>query len=63
MNFDTRYSLRNLKHHDTAMYCCTSVYYVIILNNEKIIESPEDGDIMFLQNVGIYQQVHTVLQP
>jgi hypothetical protein len=25
--------------------------------------TPEDGGIMFLQNVGIYLQVHTALQP
>jgi hypothetical protein len=29
----------------------------------SIFRAEEDGDSMFLQNVGIYLQVHTALQP
>jgi hypothetical protein len=30
---------------------------------DRYQDNPEDGSIMFLQNVGIYLQVHTALQP
>jgi hypothetical protein len=46
------------KQSKSQLHC-----YIQTLNKSLKFLSPEDGDRMFLQNNGIYLQVHVALQP